>query len=315
VISNTTNAKYLTGALDNKMEKFRLRKNSNRLSVIFIAFMVLATICFYHCRAMLKTGDIRADMLIALGSIFTFLSLYIPYKVFIIPKISITDDVLQFGQVDYDLTSIEILMLTARRDALIKSSLNCIKIHFKEGNILIIDDWKYSNISQFKIILNSIYNADALQDVEEIKFDITPALSYKGSFLWSYWGIFLIVMQVSMWIIWFNATANRTVASIVGTTIAVYAYTSLQVYYVVLSSNEIMIKNYLLPWKKNAHKLSKISEISINSNFRMADSITIINKEYKSRTYYAGTIRRHEWRKLKRKFTELQIPVTGNQII
>jgi len=299
------------------MEQFTLKKNYLVLAIIFIGFISFGIYLLTNWADLAYRNKDSADVLLILSGVFFFSSVYLPYKVLKVPEISVANNTLQFGHSYYDLATAKELLLTAKRNAFaFNSSLSCIKITFSDGQMLTIDDWNYANINAFKVLLNSLYNKEALRDYDEIKtFGIDPPLTYKGSFLWSFRGILFIIMQISIWVIWFTVTSNRSIFGFILITLVFYAYFLIQANYVILSGNQIIIKNYLFPWKEYIHLLSDTLEISVDSNFRMADSITIISNDYKSKKYYAGTIRNQEWRNLKAKFTQLEIPVIDKQNI
>jgi len=311
------NARCRTEGLGSSyMEQFTLKKNYLVLAIIFIGFISFGIYLLNNWANLAYRNKDSADVLLILSGIFFFSSVYLPYKVLRVPEISVANNTLQFGHSYYDLASAKELLLTAKRNAFaFNSSLSCIKITFQDGQVLTIDDWNYANINTFKVLLNSLNNQETTSNLTGKNFSINPPISYKGSFLWSYWGICFIIMQISMWVIWFSVPSNRSIFAFICIPLAIYAYVLLQVNYFVLGDNEFIIKNYLFPWKKKVHLLSEILEISVDSNFRMADSITIISDDYKSKKYYAGTIRDHEWRRLKVKLTELEIPVIDNQNI
>ena len=209
--------------------------------------------------------EMLTDMLLVLGLLFIFLSLYIPYNVLKIPKISVANNTLKFGTSYFDLSTAKEFLLNAKRSSFFYSTLSCVKITFCNGQMLTIDDWSYANIKAFKIMLNSFHNKEALSDNGKLKnFNVDPPLIYKGSFLWSFNGIIFIIMQTSMWVMCFTVTSNRSIFAFILIPLGIYVYFLIQANYVILSSTMVAM------CQAQVKSLDPIACLSYTMPFRIA---------------------------------------------
>lgn len=301
------------------MESVTLKKNYLYVAIVFFSLIILGSLFLYNWNELYTIPKQRskADLLITLACISFFLSIYKPYKYLKNPEICITKSTIQFDSDVYDITSITELLLTGKRNTtLLNQPVDAIKIVFNDDVIRFIDCWKYVNINQAKLFLEEIfYQKDSISDdkkhlslLKKLE-SATNFLYFKGSFLFSSHGILFIVFEIAALYLATIPSVKDSLILTIFFALGIYIFTAIQIFYIGINNQQLIIKNYLLPWAKTTYWLSDIKEIKFKSNFRAPFSITITDLNYKDKKYFCGTLRYYEWKNLKVKLEELEIEV------
>ena len=304
------------------MESVTLKKNYLYIVAIVIIFVTLSIVFLFNWNVLHGIPEQRekADFLITFALISFFLSVYIPYKYLKNPEILITNSEIKFDDTVYPITSIKELLLTGKRNSIFSNApIDTIKIVFNNDEVLFIDCWKYVNINQAKKFLEEIYYQKEDKNSDDIKqhtllkklSPVTDFFYFKGSFLGSFQGLFFISLMIGYLYLGFIPAVNSILIILIIFIPAIYLYSAFQVFYIGINNQQLIIKNYLMPWIKTIYWFSDIKEIRLNSNIKAPFSITITNENFRNKKYLCGTIRNSEWRKLAIKFKELEIVITN----
>lgn len=226
--------------------------------------------------------------------------------------ITINNHVLSFGD-------IEGLAIVGRRPPghwLGYSQLN-LQLHLKGGSAVLLPFQRYENgIKMVGFLDHIITGIKPLPDatthvIKRIELKAFTFTSYKDRQWTSFQGIMLWLLLAG-----FTLTMCFSKDSVLTKTISIlgfdsfwFFFNSWQMDYFELSDQYLVIKNHNLPWVFDAHELSDIREIFVETAHKMPTSLRVVTRDFRCYTYPAATLRRATWTALTDQLNRLQIPV------
>lgn len=275
-------------------------------------------------------------------SIFLFsFSLYsIYYFIIMYPKICITNDGITFKTFfksdHYDWSQIKDIKLTGKqpmRFMFLSMPMEATSINFIDGNKKVIWADNYRNTALLRAALNMVKKQlNAKQTVNFDQFDYNRKrderteetfLSYKefaGDLLTSMngiiffgWILFILIMVISKPTVFIsNAGA---LLSISFATIVICGMMIYQLHYFVITDTQLIVKNHIWVWKNKIYQLDEIVEVAIESPHKRSTSLRVIDKDFNSKLYPAGTLRNMTWKNLMKELADRQIAVRNEAYV
>ena len=271
---------------------------------------------------------IPAGMLLSLA-LYTFY-----YLLSITPKITITIEGIEFKTIFktnfYYWTEVESIELTGKKPMkflFASMPMEATTITLREGYDKLIWTDNYRNTAIIRRALDTINKQLKINQPLRIIFteqdklysmDTDPLEDngevYKGNFYLSMNGIIIIgwlgligfglVTRPHVFLSNFGAILSISFATIVfcGSSIN-------QVYYFIITDQYLYVRNHVLPWINKSIELNKIKEAVIESPGRRSTSLRIIDKDFNSKIYGAGTLSVKTWKTLLAELERRSIPV------
>ncbi len=81
-----------------------------------------------------------------------------------------------------------------------------------------------------------------------------------------------------------------------------YAGFGNQLYYFEVSNQAFIVRNHFFPWIKKEYRIDEVIGVSFETPYRRSDALRIINTQFKSKLYSAGSLRDKHWVELKETF-------------
>lgn len=94
-----------------------------------------------------------------------------------------------------------------------------------------------------------------------------------------------------------------------------YCFLGYQLHYFYLDKNYLVVKNHVWPWVNHTYKIEDIKEVAFEIPYRRSSSLRVITKEYQSKLYPGGSLRKNTWKKLMKDFNDLKVNVTNAVLI
>lgn len=192
-------------------------------------------------------------------------------------------------------------------------------IELTNGEQIIIADVLYKNIDEIKQVLSENFKQKIQSEnlvVNKKNNFVVESLGeevFAGSQFTSVNGILFYGLMSFMFFIFF---ISGRLQNSVGYLIRIYVFIFLmwyfilgfQMYYFVISSGNLIIKNHFWFWYKKNYSLDNISEVNFESPYNRSKALRITTNDFSSKLYSAGSLRKHHWQALKNKFISLAIP-------
>jgi hypothetical protein len=90
---------------------------------------------------------------------------------------------------------------------------------------------------------------------------------------------------------------------------AVYFGLGFQLHYFLLSDKYLVIKNHFWVWRKHTYYIDDIREIIFERPYRWSNTLRIITKEFKDKSYPAGSLSKKPWNDLISRLQSLKISI------
>jgi hypothetical protein len=146
----------------------------------------------------------------------------------------------------------------------------------------------------------------------EIK-DLTSLQKYGGNHLLTLNG--LIVHGSLIFVLWLFVFSNSPMDLGVKTIVSLFALTfcfglfGYQLHYFRLNTDYLLVKNHVWLWRNDAYLISDLREIVFEEPHKMSTSLRVITKNYETKLYPAGSVRRKSWSRLSKEFSKMGILV------
>lgn len=189
-------------------------------------------------------------------------------------------------------------------------------IEFIDGSSRFILNEMYSNSAKLNYHLRRKLIDKELGSMRiSKKSDVTPVQEtksriYKGDPIFSLRGILLWIALVLVLIL--VLTEKISIEGIVlymigwGGLLIIFSWT---MYFAELSADFLIIKHHTGIWKQRTYRRKDIQEVVFKRANRASYSMTIITKDFRSKTFPASTLSDSTWLALKNHLEELGIPV------
>jgi hypothetical protein len=197
----------------------------------------------------------------------------------------------------------------------------CIQIKYKDDKKVNIFDTYYSNIHSIKQVLQDHYSTTIkpfaidelyMRGIKRVS-PIPPGVKMKiaGNHFTSMKGIFFYVLIIPLIFALLIGQAQTTGGYIFISLFIAFFYWLFghQLHYFKLTSQELIIRNHVMPWVKRRYLLNEIVLINCESPNNRSDAIRIITHNKQSRAYSAGSLRDKHWRKLLNNLRALGIRI------
>lgn len=275
-------------------------------------------------------------------SIFLFsFSLYsIYYFIVTYPKICITNDGITFKTIFktnyYYWTLVKDIKLTGKQPMhflYLSMPMEATSINFLDGTKKVIWADNYRNTALIRAALNMVKKqliAKQTVNLDQFVFnrkrdEKTEAtfLSYKeftGDLLTSIngiilfgWILFILVMVISKPYVFLSNTG--ALLSISFATIVICGMMIYQLHYFVITDTQLIVKNHIWIWKNKIYQLDEIVEVAIETPHKRSISLRVIDKDFNSKLYPAGTLRDKTWKDFMNELVDRQIVVRNEAYV
>lgn len=186
----------------------------------------------------------------------------------------------------------------------------CIQIKYKDDKRVNIFDTYYSNIHAIKQVLQDHYGNKIkpfaidemyMGDIKRVSPVATgETLKFAGNPYTSMKGIFFYTLIIPLIVLLLIGRVQNTSGYIFISLFIAFLYWLFghQLHYFELTSQELIIKNHVMPWVRRRYPLSEIILINCESPDKRSDAIRIITPHRQSQAYCAGSLRDKHWAKL-----------------
>lgn len=134
-----------------------------------------------------------------------------------------------------------------------------------------------------------------------------PWLSFRGISLWG----FILVMII---LPFKSGGDSKGIIPVALICIFWYAFNSYFCFYVKLSENYLVVKNYFVPFMVRRYRLSDIKEIAIETYPKWPNCLRVITHSYRYKIFPCGLVRNKEWRLIIKEIRDKGI-VVRNEIL
>ena len=274
-------------------------------------------------------------------SIFLFsFSLYsIYYFTLTYPKIILTNDGITFATIYktnfFDWQQIKEINLTGKepmRFLFVSRPMEAICINLKDGSKKIIWADNYRNTAHLRIALNTAKKQLNLRQPVSIEQSesrnvanktVASFLSYKefrGDLLTSMngiiffgWLLFIISILISKPTVFLSNIG--ALLSILFATVLICGMMIYQLHYFVITDTQVVVKNHLCVWINKVYQLDEILEVAIETPHKRSTSLRVIDKDFNSKLFPAGSLRDRTWKDLMTELIDRNITVRNEAYI
>ena len=95
----------------------------------------------------------------------------------------------------------------------------------------------------------------------------------------------------------------------------VFSATSWTLHYFGLTKDYLIIRNHNFLWKVKIYRLSDIREVVFEQHWQYANSMVVITKDFRNKSYPAAPLRNKTWLELKRRLEDKGIKVRNELLI
>lgn len=312
---------------------------------IFVAFTVL----FFGAVGMI----LFLDGLDELNNRKAFFKTTIPVSIFLLsfslysiyyftvtyPKVILTNGGIKFKTIYktifFDWQQIKEINLTGKQSMqflFVSMPMEATSIIFNDGSKKIIWADNYRNTAHLRIALNTVkkqLNSKQPVSIEQSKSKKvaykTEAyfLSYKefsGDLLTSMngiifigWLLFILFMIFSKPTVFLSNMG--ALLSISFATVVVCGMMTYQLHYFVITDTQVIVKNHLWVWMNKVYQLDEIIEVTIETPHKRSTSLRVIDKDFNSKLFPAGSLRDKTWKDLMNELIDRNIPVRNEAYI
>jgi hypothetical protein len=186
-------------------------------------------------------------------------------------------------------------------------------IHLLTGKTIKLASPNYKNMPELKLAFiqyfsekikktnpspkKSVENSN--MEFEYIKFSGNPYTSINGILIFG----FAIGMIITISKRGFEPAHLFLILPIIG----IFFALSYQLHYFIFSGKELIVRNHFLPWINKQYAISDILVLNFEQARKGSRSLRISTKDYKSRSYPAGSLRDKHWDAMKEKIVGLGI--------
>ncbi len=144
-----------------------------------------------------------------------------------------------------------------------------------------------------------------------IKFSNNHFLSFNGILIYGMIAFFIYFLLT------FGSARNLGPLLLAFSVIVGFFYSFLghQLHYFYLDKNYLVVKNHVWPWVNYTYKIEDIKEVGFETPYRRSSSLRVITREYQSKLYPGGSLRKNTWEKLMKDFNDLKVNVTNEVLI
>ena len=294
----------------------------------FLIFSFLATMLLYLFFLRFDALLImRKDVFILIMGIAVYLlAFYTVYKFYKnVPVIKIDNNSISFYRKTFLLSDIDHIDFTGKRNFtylfFFGDFMEAATLKFKDGQTKYIFDEMYANAWEIKSFLQQTVidkkefaEPKMLPKVMPADLDVEFYDTYNGNQITSYRGIMLWGMVVFfVYIVIEKPSVGGGIVALISW-LFLFAGFSWGMNYFMVSQNYLVIKNQNFFWLKRAYRISDIKEIVFETQYRAPNALRVITKDFRSKFYYASTLRDKTWLELKSQLESLGLTVRNECI-
>lgn len=117
----------------------------------------------------------------------------------------------------------------------------------------------------------------------------TPLLSFRGI---SLWGFILFILVLTMK----DGVTSKAILPVSMVCLFWYAINSYFCFYIEVSDNYLVIKNYFVPFAGKKYRLSDIQEMAVETYPKWPNCLRVITNSFQYRVFPCGLVRDKEWK-------------------
>jgi hypothetical protein len=188
-------------------------------------------------------------------------------------------------------------------------------IELTTGERIVLADFLYRNMCEIKQALNEQFK-EKIKPFGPINKNrsnaalITTDEVFAGNQFTSINGIFLYGTAAGIVILGIagkHIDASVFVPFIVIESMFYFGF-GYQMYYFIISNDQLIIKNHFWFWYKRTYELDDIIEMNFEQPYRRSKALRITTKDFKTNLYSAGSLRKRNWLALKETAITLDMP-------
>lgn len=188
-----------------------------------------------------------------------------------------------------------------------------IKIELVDGEIYIIADPFYKNISTIKQTLSDTFK-EKIESFKTNKLRHSTQSDFEGYFekfsgnpYTSFNGILFLSIIMFIFIILYKQNLKTAHLLVLIPILIFYFGIGSQMHYFIISDKSLIVKNHFWFWRHKEYKIDNIIQANFETQHKRSDALRITTDNFKSRSYSAGSLRRRHWASLRNKLESLGI--------
>jgi hypothetical protein len=188
----------------------------------------------------------------------------------------------------------------------------CVSIYLVDGRKIILTDLLYSNISTVKQMLFEIFK-EKIRPLRKLETSEGPSASetdfeiISGNKYFNVNSIIFFGMTAFLVILIFAKPSFKIAAVLTIPIVAFFFALGSQLHYFLVSNRRIVVKNHFFPWFFKSYELNDIIAVNFEQPYRRSEALRITTKDFKSKSFGAGSLRQKHWNALRRKLKGLVV--------
>ena len=153
----------------------------------------------------------------------------------------------------------------------------------------------------------------------KVNVDLDRMTKYSGNHLLSINGAMIYVwLSFSVYSIFWQ---NPYFPSLLSLSVLIllsgffYGFLGHQLHYFRLDKDHLIVKNHVWPWVHHVYRIDNIKQVVFEVPFRRSFSLRIITKDYQSRLFPAGSLRKKNWKALLNRLQDLGLDIRNESFL
>ncbi|HRI78292.1 MAG TPA: hypothetical protein PLR06_02050 [Cyclobacteriaceae bacterium] len=300
--------------------KRRLIKFYFGVAFAFLFFMAVGILLPYIFMVIKNKGTLAIENYLLI--IFSPVSFYLAVNTVTtyfrnVPIVTADKEKILFSKETFywkDLEKIEMTGKQPFRWLFFTSMMEGARITFRNQPVQYFFDDFYQHPSVFKSFIQSVIidkkepgefsihevNADVLRLETFEAFKGNQLTSLRGIY---FWGFLVFLVLIFLLVITLPSTGHLWDLLFIGLIGLFWGILNFRYFnYFELSNKYLRVRNHIFFWKKMVYALEDVSEVAIEKPLRAPLSLRVYTKDFKSRLFFAATLRTVKWEDLKNKF-------------
>lgn len=300
--------------------KRRLIKFYFGVAFAFLFFMAVGILLPYIFMVIKNKGTLAIENYLLI--IFSPVSFYLAVNTVTtyfrnVPIVTADKEKILFSKETFywkDLEKIEMTGKQPFRWLFFTSMMEGARITFRNQPVQYFFDDFYQHPSVFKSFIQSVIidkkepgefsihevNADVLRLETFEAFKGNQLTSLRGIY---FWGFLVFLVLIFLLVITLPSTGHLWDLLFIGLIGFFWGILNFRYFnYFELSNKYLRVRNHIFFWKKMVYALEDVSEVAIEKPLRAPLSLRVYTKDFKSRLFFAATLRTVKWEDLKNKF-------------
>jgi hypothetical protein len=190
-----------------------------------------------------------------------------------------------------------------RNTAIIRTALNTVKQQLNLKQVV--------NLDRLKINSKRNYRAEAaFLSYKEFRGDLITSINGIIIFGWLLFILLMVASKPQVFLSNMGALLSISFATVVICGMMIY-----QLHYFVITDTQVIVKNHIWVWTNKVYDLDKIVEVAVETPHKRSTSLRVIDKDFNSKLYPAGTLRDGTWKELTTELVDRQIIVRNEAYV